>query len=65
MDEAAPGVLQLVNGELTIAANTGTEAVPMPEGELLMSSVELADHSVLPADTTVWLLTEVFNESQS
>ena len=62
---AATGVLQLVNGELTIAANTGSEPVPMPDGELLMSSVELDDHSVLPADTTVWLLTEVFNESQS
>jgi alpha-glucosidase len=58
-------VLQLVNGELTIVANTGTEPVPMPEGELLMSSAELADHTTLPGDTTVWLLTEVFNESQS
>ena len=37
----------------------------MPEGELLMSSAELADHATLPADTTVWLLTEVFDESQS
>ena len=63
--ESAPGVLQFTNGELTIAANTGSEAVPMPEGELLMSSVPLADHGTLPADTTVWLLTEVFNESQS
>jgi alpha-glucosidase len=63
--ESAPGVLQLVNGELTIVANTGTEPVPMPEGELLMSSAELADHTTLPGDTTVWLLTEVFNESQS
>lgn len=63
--ESAPGVLQFTNGELTIAANTGTESVPMPEGELLMSSVPLADHGTLPADTTVWLLTEVFNESQS
>ena len=51
--------------DLTIVANTGIESVPMPEGELLMSSVELADHATLPADTTVWLLTEVFNESQS
>ncbi len=63
--ETAPGVLQFVNGELTIVANTGSEPVPMPEGELLMSSSELADHTSLPTDTTVWLLTEVFNESQS
>jgi alpha-glucosidase len=58
--ETAPGVLQFVNGELSIVANTGTEAVPMPDGELLMSSVELADPATLPADTTAWLLTEVF-----
>ena len=63
--ESAPGVLQFTNGELTVAANTGAVAVPMPEGELLMSSVPLADHGTLPADTTVWLLTEVFSESQA
>lgn len=36
--------------------------MPMPVGELLMASGELTDHSVLPPDTTVWLLTEVFSE---
>jgi alpha-glucosidase len=58
-------VLQFVNGELTIAANTGSEPVPMPQGELLMSSVDLPGDGTLPPDTTVWLLTEVFNEAQS
>ncbi len=62
---AEDGVLRFVNGELTIAANTGTGSVPMPEGELLMSSVELPGDGTLPPDTTVWLLTEVFTESQA
>jgi alpha-glucosidase len=60
--EAEPGVLRFTNGELTIAANTGTVAVPLPAGELLMSSVELPGDGTLPPDTTVWLLTEVFSE---
>ncbi|MEV5339591.1 glycoside hydrolase family 13 protein [Streptomyces sp. NPDC052676] len=36
-------------------ANLSGEPVPLPPGELLISSAPLADDGVLPPDTTVWL----------
>jgi len=43
------------NGAVTVIANAGTEAVTLPEGELLLSSEPIVDR-VLPQDTTVWLV---------
>jgi alpha-glucosidase len=34
--------------------NFGTEDVPLPAGEVLLSSSDLGD-GVLPGETTVWL----------
>ncbi len=60
--DGGPGVLRFTNGELTVAANTGSTPVPMPDGELLMASADLARDGMLPPDVTVWLLTEAFSE---
>ena len=49
-----PGVLALRNGDVTVVANTGTTPVPLPAGEVLLTSGPLAD-GILPGDTTVWL----------
>ena len=44
----------LRNGDVVVVANTGTEPVELPEGELLLASGPL-DGRTLPADTTAWL----------
>jgi alpha-glucosidase len=49
--------LVLRNGAVTIVANTGSEAVPLPAGRVILSSSPL-DGDVLPGDTTVWLLAD-------
>ena len=54
MPGAADGVLSLRNRGVLVVANTGSAGVPLPAGEVLLASGELAD-STLPADTTVWL----------
>jgi alpha-glucosidase len=43
------------NGGVTVIANAGTASVPLPEGDLLLSSGPLDDGHTLPGDTTVWL----------
>ncbi|BDZ54341.1 hypothetical protein GCM10025870_14140 [Agromyces marinus] len=48
------GVLALRNGTVVVVANTGSEAVPLPAGRVILASDEL-DGAQLPADTTVWL----------
>ncbi|WP_343925184.1 glycoside hydrolase family 13 protein [Rhodoglobus aureus] len=47
-------VLALRNGDVLVYANTGDIAVPLPAGEVLLSSGALGGEE-LPADTTVWL----------
>jgi alpha-glucosidase len=42
------------SGGVACVTNFGTEPVTLPDGELLLSSVELADGQ-LPSDTTAWL----------
>ena len=44
-----------VGGSVTCALNAGESAVPLPRGELLLSSGPLTD-GALPADTAAWLL---------
>ncbi|WP_153395438.1 glycoside hydrolase family 13 protein [Ornithinicoccus halotolerans] len=39
---------------VTVLANLGEQAVPLPPGEVLVSTSTLTDSS-LPADTTIWL----------
>ncbi len=51
-DEA--DVLAFRTGELTVVANTGSTAVPLPAGRVLVASGPLGD-GTLPGDTAVWL----------
>ncbi|GAA0489333.1 glycoside hydrolase family 13 protein [Microbacterium aurantiacum] len=51
-DEA--DVLAFRTGELTVVANTGSTAVPLPTGRVLVASGPLGD-GTLPGDTAVWL----------
>lgn len=48
------GVLAFRNGDVLVVANTGSSDVPLPAGEVLLASSDVAD-GVLPADTTAWL----------
>ncbi|GHF13712.1 glycoside hydrolase family 13 protein [Pseudolysinimonas yzui] len=52
--DSAPDVIALRNRGLTIVANTGSTPVPLPAGEVVVSSGPLGD-GILPGDTTVWL----------
>ncbi|WP_127792203.1 glycoside hydrolase family 13 protein [Agromyces sp. LHK192] len=47
-------VLAFRNGPVTVVANTGTEPVALPAGDVALASDPL-DGDLLPADTTVWL----------
>ena len=51
------GVVAFTNGQMTIIANTGLVAVELPIGEIILRSAEITGRA-LPADTTVWLLTQ-------
>ncbi len=44
------------NGEVTVVSNMGSGAVPMPAGELLMTSSDLPDNGTLGPDITAWLV---------
>jgi alpha-glucosidase len=54
VSEPGSAVLTFRNGGLTIVANTGGNAVDLPEGEIVLAS-EPVSGGKLPADTTVWL----------
>ena len=47
-------IVALRNGDVVVVANTGTEPVELPAGELLLASGPLDGRS-LPHDTTAWL----------
>ncbi len=46
-------VLTLVRGEVTVAVNCGTAAVPLPAGDVVLSSCPV--DAELPPDTAVWV----------
>ena len=50
-------VVAFRNRDIVVVANTGTTAVRLPEGELLLSSGPVIDRT-LAADTTVWVRAE-------
>ncbi|MCL3993044.1 glycoside hydrolase family 13 protein [Streptomyces lavenduligriseus] len=53
---APAGVLDFTRSEVwRSVTNLGPEPVPLPPGEVLLSSAELPGGGVLPPDTTVWL----------
>jgi alpha-glucosidase len=47
-------VVAFRNGEITVIANTGSVAVELPVGDIVLSSEALSE-AALPPDTTVWL----------
>ena len=49
-------VVAYTNGEVTVVANMGATAVPLPAGEVLMTSGELTADGMLPPDVTAWLV---------
>ncbi|WP_116080460.1 glycoside hydrolase family 13 protein [Agromyces sp. PvR057] len=49
-----PSVLAFRNGDVLVVANTGSDAVALPAGELLLASGPL-DAGALPGDTTAWI----------
>jgi alpha-glucosidase len=51
------GVVAFRNGSVTVYANTGEVPVELPLGEMLLASTDVSA-GTLPADATVWLLTE-------
>jgi alpha-glucosidase len=50
-----PSVLSFRNGDVTVIANLGDQSVPLPAGEVLLTSESLTDAEI-PSDTTVWLV---------
>ena len=53
--ESQPSVLHFVRpGGVRCLTNFGAGSVPLPVGDVLLSSAQL-DHGRLPSDTTVWL----------
>jgi len=50
-----PEVVAFTNGDVTVVANTGTVAVELPAGEIVLASGDVYGAS-LPGDTTVWLI---------
>jgi len=49
-------VIAYTNGEVTVVSNMGSVAVPLPIGEVLMSSIDLPGNGTLPPDVTAWLV---------
>ncbi|MEP6481867.1 MAG: alpha-amylase, partial [Rhodoglobus sp.] len=50
-------VVAFTNGDVTVICNTGTIAVELPVGQILLSSEEIIA-GALPGDTTVWMRTQ-------
>ncbi len=54
--ELGSDVLAFFSGGVLCVLNTGTSALPLPDGELLMASAPVADGTLAP-DAAAWLLT--------
>ena len=54
LDGYSSAVVALRNGSITVIANTGEASVPLPAGEIIVTSGSLTGRE-LPGDTTVWL----------
>jgi alpha-glucosidase len=57
MIDHGPGVLAFRRGRLSCVANMSVAPVPLPAGEVVLASGDLAGRE-LPSDTAVWLTTE-------
>ncbi|WP_292829162.1 glycoside hydrolase family 13 protein [Microbacterium sp.] len=49
-----PGILAFRNGNVTVVANIGSAAIPLPHGSVIATSGPITD-GMLPVDTAVWL----------
>lgn len=54
IDGYGPDAVAFRNGNVTVVANTGEAAIPLPDGIVIAASGPLAG-AQLPADTTVWV----------
>ena len=54
LGETDPHVVAFRNGSVQVVVNLGADAVPLPQGEILLRS-EPFDGIALPSDTAVWL----------
>ena len=54
LDGYAADIAAFRNGDVIVVANTGSNPVELPAGDILLSS-EPIDGRVLPGDTTVWI----------
>jgi alpha-glucosidase len=56
--ETGPAVLSFARSNgLVCVVNFGAQPVPIPDGDLLLASGDLADGGLLPTDTAAWVLT--------
>ncbi len=55
LSEDRATVVAFRNRNVIVVANTGDAAVPLPPGQVLLSSVELPGDGTLPSDATVWV----------
>ena len=53
LDGYGDEVIAFTNGDLLVVTNVGGAPVPLPDGDVLLASTEVANE--LPADATVWL----------
>jgi alpha-glucosidase len=51
----APDTLDFRNGPVRVITNFGPVPAPLPPGEVLLASGDLAADGTLPPDTTAWL----------
>jgi len=54
LDGFGDDVLAVRNGSVVVVANTGSEPVELPAGDVILASVDL-DGRTLPGDATAWL----------
>ncbi len=54
LEDLGDPVVHFRNGEVVVVANTGSEPIELPAGELLLASEPLTGRT-LPGDTTAWL----------
>ena len=55
MLDFGPGVLAYERGDVTVVSNMSARPVPMPFGEVALSSAAETLGDELPPDTSVWL----------
>jgi alpha-glucosidase len=58
--DTGPGTLGFKRGNLMVVVNFGPGTVPIPEGELLLSS-SAVEEGLVTADTAVWLDTDTMH----